>query len=361
MDNINITKLIDEVLLELEKGKVEADIFLYMKVNIEDSNEFIPKLNLNNKELLYSKIIEYVYKFKDSKRFLNSDEQELYIKRIIALLFVDMSVNDFNEPIAYVQRKIDFINNKNFLEDKAILSNYFEGKIIFETNPYGKETPYSFDPTIVDDNNSYVLPTISYGISNDVCYIYAIQDYNEHVKTKHHDKIKRKLYKINSGVYDNESLEYKEYKEGKSEYYPENISDVPPSFVLSLTLFLNEIYKKGITKVKVIPYLPIRYNNEIKVIAKKVIKEGKKQNLTEEEKRKMFLELVNDYRHIQSNITEKFIRCFYRMNHHFENVAITSLPMELDDSLHISLSSFENSNNEILNDIIKESNKNLSK
>ena len=361
MDNINITKLIDEVILEIEKGKVDADIILYMKVNIENSNEFIPRLNLNNKELLYSKIIEYVSKFKNSKRFLNSDEQELYIKRIIALLFVDMSISDFNEPISYVRRKIDFINNKNFLEDKIITSDYFEGKIIIETNPYGKETPYSFDPTIVDDNNSYVLPTISYGISDGVCYIYAIQDYNQHVKTKHHDKIKRKLYKINSGVYDNESLEYKEYKEGKSEYYPENISDVPPSFILSLTLFLNEIYNSGITKVKVIPYLPIRYNNKIKVIARKVMKEAKKKNLSEIEKRNMFLDLVNEYRHIQSNITEKFIRCFYRMNYHFPNVSITSLPMELDDSLYISLSSFLNSNNEILNDVIKESNKSLSK
>lgn len=356
----NITKLIDEVILEIEKGKVDADIILYMKINFDNSDEFIPKLNLNNKELLYSKIIEYVSKFKNSKSFLYSDEQELYVKRIITLLFADMSINDFNEPIAYVQRKINFIDNK-FLEDKVISSDYFEGKIIVEINPYGKETPYSFDPTIVDDNNSYVLPTVSYGVSDGVCYIYAIQDYNEHLKTKHHDKIKRKLYKINSGVYENESLEYKEYKEGKSEYYPENISDVPPSFVLSLTLFLNEVYKKGITKVKVIPYLPIRYNNKIKVIARKVMKEAKKQNLIEAEKRNMFLDLVNEYRYIQSNITEKFIRCFYRMNYHFPNVSITSLPMELDDCLHISLSSFFNSNNDILNEVIKESNKNLSK
>ena len=64
-------------------------------------------------------------------------------------------------------------------------------------------------------------------------------------------------------------------------------------------------------------------------------------------RRNMFLDLVNEYRHIQSNITEKFIRCFYRMNYHFPNVSITSLPMELDDSLYISLSSFLNSNNEI--------------
>ncbi|MBO5096238.1 MAG: hypothetical protein J6B98_05125 [Bacilli bacterium] len=360
MDNINITKLIDEVINEMQNSKVDSDIILYMKMNINTLDDFTPVLNLNNKELLYSKIIEYIYKFKNSDKFLNSDEQELYVKRVIALLFADMSINDFNDPVLYVQRKIDFIDNK-LLEDKTIHSDYFEGDIIIEINPYGKETPYSFDPIIVDDNDSYVLPIISYGISEGVCYIYAIQDYNEHEKTKYHDKIKRKLYKLNSGVYEDESIEYKDYKEGKSEYYPENISDVPPSFILSLTLFLNEIYKNGITKVNVVPYLPIRYANKIKVIARKVLRDGKKQNLNNMEKKNMFLELVDKQRYIQSNITEKFIRCFYRMNYHFTNVSITSLPMELDDSLHISLGEFIECNNEILDNMIKESNKNLSK
>ena len=360
MDNINITKLIDEVINEMQNSKVDSDIILYMKMNINTLDDFTPVLNLNNKELLYSKIIEYIYKFKNSDKFLNSDEQELYVKRVIALLFADMSINDFNDPVLYVQRKIDFIDNK-LLEDKTIHSDYFEGDIIIEINPYGKETPYSFDPIIVDDNDSYVLPIISYGISEGVCYIYAIQDYNEHEKTKYHDKIKRKLYKLNSGVYEDESIEYKDYKEGKSEYYPENISDVPPSFILSLTLFLNEIYKNGITKVNVVPYLPIRYANKIKVIARKVLRDGKKQNLNNMEKKNMFLELVDKQRYIQSNITEKFIRCFYRMNYHFTNVSITSLPMELDDSIHISLGEFIECNNEILDNMIKESNKNLSK
>lgn len=49
------------------------------------------------------------------------------------------------------------------------------------------------------------------------------------------------------------------------------------------------------------------------------------------------------------------------MSYHFNNVKITSLPMELDDCLHISLAEFKEYNNDILNEIIKESNKNLSK
>lgn len=87
-----------------------------------------------------------------------------------------------------------------------------------KVEPYGKETPYCYSSTLVEEYNSYILPSISYGISEDVCYIYAIQDYNEHIKTPYHNKIKRKLYKLKDGVYDSESLEYKDYKEGRSDY-----------------------------------------------------------------------------------------------------------------------------------------------
>jgi len=358
---VNIKELIDEIINEMEQGKVKSDMILLMKMHSKYSldYELTPVLNLENKELLYSEIEKYILNFKNKIFILSVEEQREYLKRIIALLFADMSINDFNDPVLYVQRKNDFINNK-LLEDKTIDSIFFESQIVMEIKPYSKETPYCFESMLVNEE-CYKLPTISYGISNDTCYIYTIQDYNKHEKTSFHQKIKRKLYKLNNGVYDSETLEYREYKENKSDYYPENISDVSPSFILVLTLFLNEIYKKGITKVKVVPYLPIRYENKIKVLAKKVLIASKKENLSEIEKQKMYLNLINEQRYYQSNMTEKFIRCFYRMAYHFENISITSLPFELDDSLHITLDEFKYSDSEILNEIIKESNKNLSK
>lgn len=44
-----------------------------------------------------------------------------------------------------------------------------------------------------------------------------------------------------------------------------------------------------------------------------------------------------------------------KISNHFENVNITSLPMELDDGLHIKLDKFKTTNNEILNDVIQSS------
>ena len=70
------------------------------------------------------------------------------------------------------------------------------------------------------------------------------------------------------------------------------------------------------------------------------------------EKQKLYLDLISEQNKIQSNITEKFIRTFYRGAHHFDNVEITSMPMELDDGLHLTVNKFEYSDNEILNEVI---------
>lgn len=52
-------------------------------------------------------------------------------------------------------------------------------------------------------------------------------------------KISRLMYKINDGISNYEMGEYYDYKEGNSKYYPEgNITDVTPSFVLSLNIFI---------------------------------------------------------------------------------------------------------------------------
>lgn len=355
MDNIN--KLIDEVLEELQRGIVDADIKLYMKMHTTNSSHFeiTPVLNLNNKELLYAKINEYLSFFKQSANLFIALSQEGYMKRVITLLFSDMSINDFNDPVLFVQRKIDFINNR-LLEDKVFDSTNLESKVAINIVPYGKETPYCFRPSLFGENycDVYELPLISYGISGNTCYIYAIQDCNKPYQTEYIKKIKRKLYKINKGVYEIESEEYKNYKEGKEEYYPENISDVSPSFILSLTLFLNEISKKGITNIECISYLPIRYEEKIKLLAKQSLKGKDKETIN-----KKFLESLEYLKNIQSNITEKFIRCFYRMEHHFDNIKITSIPFELDDRLHIKLSEFKYTDNEILNELINSNSKTI--
>ena len=356
MDKIEI--ILDEVLKELEVGIVNAEIRYLLKIHQNTSSHFerIPCFNIKDKNKLVLKIKEYISLFNNSNEQLYADSEESFIKRKIVLLFADMSINDFNDPVLYVDRRINFYNTPLF-EDKIIENvDSLESNIEIKIKKYDKETPYGFASIIYDDTNSYILPTISYGISDDICYIYAIQDYNKHEKNPYYNKIKRKLYKLNDKVLDSETDEYKQYKNRQSSYYPENISDVSPGALLALTIFLNEIEKHGIYKVRVISYLPVRYDNKVRSIAKKCLKEGKLKNLSKDEIRKNYLNLIDEQRKIQSNITEKLIRTFFRVAHHFENVIISSLPMELDDKLNINLTKFEYSDNEILNEVINKSN-----
>ena len=64
------------------------------------------------------------------------------------------------------------------------------------------------------------------------------------MEEKFKKNIARKLYKLNKGISDIESQEFKDYKEGNSDYYPENITDVSVSSVLSLYVFINLIKDK---------------------------------------------------------------------------------------------------------------------
>jgi len=352
----NINKLIDEVIEGLAVGVVDSEIKFRMKINPKTSNHFeiTPTLNIKDKDKFYKCINEYVSLFLDDTNYILADSKDDHIKRIIALMFANMSIDDFNNPCEYVRRIIDFKKDTT-LQNREFEVPTLDSDLHINIRKYNVETPYCFECRLVGDEE-YLLPIVSYGISNDTCYIYAIQDFNEHESTPYHNKIKKMLYRLNKGVLESETKDYIEYKNGSSYFYQENISDVSPGAVLSLTIFLNEIQKYGINKVKVIPYLPVRYENKIKVLAVKAFKKAKKEGMTSIQRKEHYLKLINQQKYYQSNMTEKFIRTFYRVSHHFNNVNITSLPMELDDGLHIRLDKFKHSDNEILNDVINNSN-----
>ena len=159
------------------------------------------------------------------------------------------------------------------------------------------------------------------------------------------------LYKINEGVYESEIIEYKDYKEYRASYYPENISDVSPSAVLSLSVFLNQLVELGITKIKVVPFLPIRYNAKKEAYQRKINYLIKKDNLSLEEQKEIEQKYLEEHLRIQNNLTQKFLRNFFRINYHFPNVSIYSSPFEIDEYLNINLSNFTK-NDDILSEMV---------
>jgi len=338
-----------ELIQDAKEDKLEIDGYpLHIAFNtiIEDNKRFIgnekyPTLIINNEDPFFKLLNQYLELEHNIKRSNNIND-----KILIAYIFANATTEDFLNPETLLRRNISFLKDSTFkyLNTPEIINinNLIpNSKLIIKNskNSIYNETPYQITAEITDGESSYPLANISYGIQEEngkkTCYIYSIMRRNNIEHNPYQKKIERFLYKINANIYENESNEYKDYKEGKSTYYPENISDVTPSFVLSLNIFMSLLQKEHIEEIKAVPYLPIRYLS--RSIAANI------QNSEE-------LEARNN--RIQYSITNKFIRLFTRLSYHMEELNITSLPYELDEFLTLNLKTKKiKNNNSILEEI----------
>lgn len=273
-----------------------------------DEDLIIPTLNIKNKKEFDNLLIQYVNKcleFYDSSNYpeeLNDSFNNDICKEkmIMTLLFATATFEDFEEPISFLKRKI------NFLEDYTTninigYSNILKSdiKINVKKDKINNEAPYQFIVNC-DDNE---LPHLKFGIDNNIAYIYAIQNSKELDK-----KINRILYKVGEG-FDKTTDNFDIYDEG-------NLNDITPSFLIVANLFISYLQTLGINDIKVCSFLPERWN--AKLVANKL------RNIDQEKQLK-----------IQSNLTEKFIRTFLRLSYHYDNLKVLSYPM--DNSSYLSL------------------------
>lgn len=319
-------EIISHFFEQCEIGRVVVDDIYYNLHFSLNNNPNCLNIKVKDKELLYKYIKEFLLLF----NFENVNQ----IYKKLVYLFSNLTFSDCDNIYEYIKRNILFVKNK-ILYDTEITFN--ENKIKIKIMDSYQETPYCFKAFISSGESSYELPTISYGIADDICYIYAIQDKNKDKTSPYNKKIKRILYKMNNGI--KETQDYEQYKNGESDYYPENISDVSPSSVLALTIFLKQLSNLSIKKIKVVPFLPIRYNAKEEAYKNRIDYLLKYEQL--ENKNEMIEYYKNEHLRIQNNLTQKFIRNFFRVSYHFPNVLINSIPYETDEYLNITLKSFE--------------------
>ncbi len=318
------------------------------KVLIDTGANAPGKLLIRNEEKFFSLLQEYleleISKNRKAYTFINKSVEEK-MKFLMMNLISNATSEDFINPEEFLRRNIDFQKDITFqsintpLEVK--LGQTFKNshlEIQNELTDSRMETPYKITEKLKGVINNqeveYYLPSIYYGIRQEnnelVCYIYSIiSDNKKKNETEENKKytsiINRLLYKLNNGIKEKESVEYFDFKNNLSDYYPEgNITDVTPSFILSLNIFITLLQNKNVTKIKAVPYLPIRY------ISREVAAENNK----DEDKKKELLER-NDA--IQTNLTNKFIRTFRRLAVQNDSLEIETYPYELDEFLTIKL------------------------
>ncbi len=356
-----------ELIQEASQGKVIIDNEIWPigfntkfealnKGIMNNFSEQFPTLIIKEEEKFFQVLNEYVLlelSLKHKTFTFVKNTKKNNIKFILAYLFVNASTQDFLNPITYIKRRISFLQDTTFHDiDKktfdlgaALLNTQLE--IINKEQSIMMETPYKMEMAFkkIENDQEIIYPfaSINYGIQiQDLCcYIYSIQKPKDNQNATSFKKISRILYKLNEGVSDLESKEYLNYKTGNDSYYPENISDVTIPFVFSLTLFLNFLQQKNIRKVKVVPFLPLRYLSR-QIMSDNIEDVQKKEQLKERNNR------------IQENITNKFIRTFNRTAFHFPDLQIISYPYELDEYLTCSIkNSHEKINPSFLKEIVE--------
>lgn len=215
------------------------------------------------------------------------------------------------------------------------------------------ETPYVFKSRIKyienDKAKYYDLPNISYGISNNTAYIYAIQ---RSKKSNDSKKINRFLYKVNKDLVDSD--EFYEYMNSKDEgiFYPENITDVTHNSVLALSIFLGILKRENITQIVAVDYLPLRYQSKQEANIRKV--NLLKVIYNEQEIENKISEFNDIQDRNQNNMTNKFIRTFNRVNYHLNNLNILAFPGEIDNSMHIKINDNRIENHHLINTVYNE-------
>lgn len=329
----------------LENGKMIRGNF---------NSENMSSLVIKNKELFFKKLEEYLEielsKGRKSLRFFQDKEKNQY-KFLMSYLMVNATTEDFLNPVRYIQRTINFLedetlsvyNEESIVPLQGLLEGYY---LKYKNVSQGvmMETPNRMEFSIVkevdDKTFEYKLPSISYGfapsfIGNKDCYIYSIlnpkkkKDMSDE-EIKFDKKVSRLLYKVNSGV---------ELDENDNEFT--DITQVSPSAVLSLITFLSLIKDEDVNEVRGVPYLPLRYLS--RVLAAKDKENDVRESLKERNNA------------IQRNVTDKFIRTFLRASYHLGEDNFVLSPYALDEFLHFKFSETKTNNN-LINDVVEATN-----
>lgn len=348
----------DNIIKEAANGKINSffnyNVIFSTIVNednvrydaCDDSEDLvIPTLYIKDKKSFDELLIKYVDKclaFYDDSNFPEEvvsgemyDEVDRISKEktILAYLFANATVEDFADPINFLRRRIDFFDNSSLDKYDLGYSNILDSKleVSVSKDKLCNETPYQFSVgCISEDGEKYELPKLKFGVSDGKAHVLAIQNVNKS-NSSFAKKINRKLYKVGEG-FSKEDDNYDIYQEG-------NLNDITSSFLLVANVFVEYMNKQGVNDFVIPSILLERWNS--KVMANK---------FRDARGIKPYEEAHEEQLRIQSNLTEKFLRTFLRLNHHCDNLSVTSYPMEQSFNLCMTNDGIMRSNNSLLNE-----------
>lgn len=283
-------------------------------IHSNNNNDDVPTIYINDS----TNFFEYLTNIINSLIELNSEYGMTLSSRNIAMhvlrrIWLRMGIEDVANIESFLEKQLQFTRNRlldTYGKEKIISFNDYEILMRSEVNQTWDETTRSMIFTMKKDDDTYELPHILYDIDDDgVCYIYAVQSSRRN-KNK---SIERELYKINKNI-DN--------------------PNVHPSKVYSMLLFINELKKKKISKIRVpsMQILSYRYHELLSEKAKKDLEKAIKslEKYPEDERIQREYEYTKEwYNHVygkQDKIshlkTTELINLIYRITEHDQNIEV---------------------------------------
>ena len=338
----------NEFIKDASKGRVDCGMFYNILFNTSiikdnklieltksDSDLLVPTLLIKNKDrfdYLLNKYILLAREFYKDKKI----DVDNYDKMLLATLFSNMLVSDFNNIEDYLNLRINFLLDKSldiYKDGKIFYSDILKENILVRLNknyPYD-ESYYSLNISITNGSDIYKLPSVRIGVSDNTTYIFSIQNEKQE-KTDYGKRINRKLFMINDNFKDDSDNDW-------------NLKDVSMSFVFVSAITLGILDKLGIKNIKITPLFTVRWN------AKRIMFDVKEEfNRLKSNESTMDSDILN-HDMIQSNLTDKFIRTFMRLMYHFSNIDVVSYPYELDDYFSLKINNNYGCNNRLLDEI----------
>lgn len=337
MENLVINNIFEEIKNEARTGEIilnngeESRIFrIAFNIVENDISDEIFNLYIKDKNNFYSLLNIYV---NDALKFYELEENYYNVKLVLTYLFVNITNNEMNNLENYIYKYINFMRDTT-LKGKIGEKSTELGNLKYQVSvqPLQQETPFCFKSYFEKGESKYSLPRISFEISNEVCYIYAIQnkDNKMNVDPKYNLEVKEKLRTINSGI---------------SKY-----RNVTPSFVVALSLFISFFKDNNINKIKIVTPLPLRQNNRELSLEYKIKFYSMYGNLSNEELESFKKEITDKKLNDDYNSTVKFVNCFNRLKLHFDNLFLQN---DLNKNTTIEIINLI-TNNDFLSEVVKE-------
>lgn len=294
-----VEELTDCVFKQAEQGRIKLEndtispwVF-YVKFYSKDMemNNDVPTVIIRNKKRFLENIKTYLA---EARTFYESDKEyfELTERSFDEKLVMDLFVNASNYDLHNIE---DYIIDrtrmfKARISEGTVCLGQYENCTIYARTMKCKsnlEAPFQFHIWLKQNDERFVLPSISYGVDNHQANIYAIQGMRTKQENKLAKKMDRHFRKVNKGI-DSED---------------EILSKVSPNALVSLAIFLAYKNELGINSVSAVNFMPIRYNANLVA-----------GTIKNEQAEEQFLE-KHDLN--QFNITNRFMYTLIRYAHQF--------------------------------------------